>query len=162
VTVAEDTNLRVLKTSRRKPKVGDVFAVQTPDRKYLFGRVIDAKAAIGPMKGCILIYLFRTRSDSKNPPARGELAPTNLLLPPLITNQLPWSRGYFETIAHSPLEPGEVLEQHCFRRSNGQYFDEANNELPGPVEPVGDWGLQSYRTIDDEISDALGFPRVPD
>jgi Immunity protein 26 len=160
LSVAEKTNLQVLGPSRKKPKAGDVFATQPPDGKYLFGRVIDTEAAIGPMKGCILIYLFQTRSDSKEPPARGELTPAKLLFPPVMTNQLPWSRGYFETIAHSPLEPGDVLEVHCFRRSNGQYFDEANNELPGPVPPVGDWGLHSYRTIDDQISDALGFPRA--
>ena len=160
--MADKTNLRVLKPSRRKPKPGDVFAMQVPDDDYLFGRVITAEAAIGPMTDCILIYVFRARSAHKKLPERGELASDKLLVPPIITNRLPWSQGYFETLAGLPVEPGDVLEQHCFRRSNGQYYDEANHELPEPVEPVGDWALHSYRTIDDQISDALGFPRAPD
>jgi hypothetical protein len=67
-----------------------------------------------------------------------------------------------------PLEPGDVLEQHCFRTFRGRhfdlpvYYDDANHELPGPVEPVGSWGLDSFRTIDDKVSDALGIPRVPE
>jgi hypothetical protein len=162
VTMAVETNLRALKPSRKKPKAGDVFVMQTPDDDYLFGRVITAEAAVGPMTGCILFYVFRTRSAVKKLPDRAELAPSRLLLPPLMTNRLPWSRGYFETVGQLPLEPGDVLKQHCFRRSSGQYYDEANHELPGPVEPVGDWALHSYRTIDDQVSDALGFPRVPD
>lgn len=76
-----------------------------------------------------------------------------------MTNTLPWSRGYFETLENRPLETGEVLREHCFRSSKGKYYDEHSNELSGPVEPCGDWGLQSYRTIDDEISDALGIPQ---
>ena len=29
------------------------------------------------------------------------------------------------------------------------------------IEPVGVWGLDSYRTIDDAISEALGIPLAP-
>jgi hypothetical protein len=99
-----------------------------------------------------------------NPKWRTLMPPpdTGLMVPPIMTNRLPWSKGYFENVDHWPFERGDVLEQHCFRRSNGQYFDEANHELPGPVEPVGDWGLHSYRTIDDEISEALRLPLAPD
>jgi hypothetical protein len=158
--VAEQTNLRILKPSRRKPRPGDVFAMQAPDDQYLFGRVISTEAEIGPMTDCILIYVFRARSAAKKLPERTELAPDKLLVPPIMTNRLPWSRGYFESLAAVPLEADDVLEQHCFRRSNGQYYDETNHELPGPVEPVGDWALRSYRTIDDQLSDALGLPRV--
>jgi hypothetical protein len=85
------------------------------------------------------------------------------LVPPILINRVPWSRGYFETIDHRPLEQEDLLQQHCFLSSvRGQYFDEKGHELPGPVEPVGSYGLNSFRTADDEISDALGFERVPD
>jgi hypothetical protein len=157
-----ETNLRVMRPSRRKPKAGDVFTLQPAEERYLFGRVVSTEASIGPMEGCVLVYLFRTESAVKEVPGRVELKVDRLLVPPIMTNRLPWSRGLFETVAELAFEPGEVLAQHCFRRSNGQYFDEANHELPGPVEPVGDWGLHSFRTIDDLVSDALGIPRVPD
>ena len=95
-------------------------------------------------------------------PERSALSAGELLVSPMMTNRLPWSKGYFETVAHWPIEPGDVLEQHCFQRWDGRYLDEWGNDLSGPVEPVGDYGLHSFRTIDDEISDALGFERAPD
>jgi hypothetical protein len=160
------TNLRVLQPSRKKLRAGDVFAMQMPDDLYLFGRVIstDAVSGFSFSASAILIYVFRTRSEVKAPPRREDLRPDNLLVPPILINRLPWSRGYFETIDHRPLEDDEVLAQNCFWdvALRGQYFDEKGHELPGPVEPVGRYGLNSYRTADDKISKALGFERVPD
>ncbi len=102
------------------------------------------------------------RFDSKEPPSRSELSPDRLLVSPMMTSRLPWSKGYFETVAHWPLKPDDVLPQHCFlSAARGRYFDEKGNELPGPIEPVGDYGLHSYRTIDDAMSGALGFDRMP-
>jgi hypothetical protein len=155
----------VLQPSRKKLRAGDVFAMQMPDDLYLFGRVIstDAVSGFSFSASAILIYVFRTRSEVKAPPRREDLRPDNLLVPPILINRLPWSRGYFETIDHRPLEQEDLLKQHCFLSSvRGQYFDEKGHELPGPVEPVGRYGLNSYRTADDKISKALGFERVPD
>jgi hypothetical protein len=116
------TNLRVLQPSRKKLRAGDVFAMQMPDDLYLFGRVIGTDAVIGPMTGIILIYIFRTRSEVKAPPRREDLRPDNLLVPPILINRLPWSRGYFETIDHRPLEQEDLLKQNCFLSSvRGQY-----------------------------------------
>ena len=95
-------------------------------------------------------------------PDRAHLSPSALLVPPMMTNRLPWSRGYFQTVAQWPLKPGDTLAQHCFLSPlRGRYFDETYNELPGPVEPVGALVLDSYRTIDDVISEALGVDLVP-
>jgi hypothetical protein len=158
--VTQETNLQVLKPSARKLRRGDVFALQ-PDDRFLFGRIITTDAAIGPMAKCILIYLFKVRSSSRAIPRRSELTPSKLLIPPTMTNRLPWTRGYFETLGNLPIEDGEMLAQHCFMSSTGEYYDEANRRLTRPVEPVGDWALHSYRTLDDSISDALCIPRVP-
>lgn len=65
-------------------------------------------------------------------------------------------------MATRSLAEGDVLKQHCFKDSYGHYYDEQSRELPGRIEPCGVWGLHSYRTIDDDISDALGIPRAPD
>jgi hypothetical protein len=160
--VTESTNLRVLKPSRARPRVGDVFVARPLSEEFLFGRVVSTEARIGPMDNCILVYLFDIRSPNKQPPLRAALTPTSLLTAPVMTNRLPWTHGYFETVDNWELQPDDLLARHCFRRSNGQYFDETNRELAGPIEPVGDWALHSYRTIDDLISDALGIPRAPD
>lgn len=157
------TNMRILNPSRKKNRPGSVFALQMPDGLFSFGRLVntDANAGFGP--GAQLIYLFKDRSESKNVPPRSQLRYERLLLPPLMTNRLPWSRGYFETIAEMPFEDGEILKQHCFySRIFNKYFDEHADELPQPSEPVGMYGLGSYRTIDDAVSKALGIPLVPE
>ncbi|OFI37026.1 hypothetical protein BIU82_11495 [Arthrobacter sp. SW1] len=158
------TNLRVLKPSRKKPQPGDVFAFQLAEKPFLFGRVISTEVRWTVAQNAlpaILIYIFRDQSLEKTVPERVRLRPDRLLVSPMMTNRLPWSRGYFETLVNIPLAPEDVLPQHCFLSAwRGQYFDDHGVELPGPIEPVGDYGLHSFRTIDDEISDALGVPRV--
>jgi hypothetical protein len=157
------TNMQVLTPSRKVPKAGDIFVFRPQGRGYFFGRVVATDAMITSMKDCILLYLFATESDTKQPPAR--LLIGDLLVAPLMTNRLPWSRGYFEVIAHREFSPGERLPMHCFRepgrKTSQRYWDEYNHELPGKLEPCGIHALKSYRTIDDAVSEALGIPLVP-
>lgn len=154
-------NLAALKKSRRAPQEGDIFVMQPPDGQFLFGRVIDTNARpfTADWRG-VLIYVYRLRSAVKTP--LPELLRGHLLLPPMMTNRLPWSKGYFEHLENRPLLPVDRLPQHCFRDIRGGYRDQAGNAVPGPVEPVGVFALKSYRTIDDAISEALGIPLAPD
>lgn len=163
------TNLRVLKRSNKAPQRGDVFAMQLPSGEFLFGRVIVANAHRGhaPMPGANLIYVYDQRSGSL-PPDLAQLLPGRLLVPPLWTNRLPWTKGYFQTVRNQPLGEFDVLRQHCFQEpalSPGAvrpFVDQTGRRLSNRVEPCGEWGLVSYRWIDDHISDALGIPRVPE
>lgn len=153
-------NLTVSKKTRRAPEVGDIFIMQPPDGQFLFGRVISTDAA-GPMGvGCVLVYVYRRRASMKAPAP--ELLRDQLLVPPMMTNKLPWTKGYFEYVENHPLSAMDRLQQHCFRDTRGWYFDEHGARLPGATEPVGSWGLDSFRTIDDKISRALGIPLAPD
>lgn len=151
-------NLAVLKKSRRGPEAGDIFVMLPPDQLFLYGRVISTEAKIGPMENCVLIYIYALRATTKLPVPK--LSRDQLLVPPIMTNKLPWRRGYFETIDHQTLEEEDRLRQHCFKDLfiEGKYFDEFSNELNQCIEPTGAWGLDSFRTIDDEVSKALGFP----
>lgn len=154
-------NLAVLQKSR-KPQVGDIFAMLPPDGAFLFGRVISTTASFGGKPIATLIYIYQPRSRSAD--EIPELSPRQLLLPPILTNTLGWSRGYFQRVARRPLEAQDVLEQHCFQGGFGKqrgYFDERGRRLPGPVEPVGVTGLASYRSIDDAVSRALGLLLAP-
>ena len=134
-------NLAVFKKTRRAPRVGDVFVMQPPDGQFLFGRVISLDANPLGVGGAVLIYIYRTRSHTKQPVA--ELLPGEFLVPPMMTNKLPWTRGYFEFVENRALAGVDLLPQHCScGDSRGWYFDEGGNQLlPGPVEPVGAWGL---------------------
>lgn len=157
-----DPNLRVLETSRRTLRRGDVFALSPADGVFLFGRVIDLEASIGGFPG-ILLYVYDIVRSTPEPPDVTTLTPARLLVPPMSTNRLGWSRGYFKTVLHADLRPGDTLRVHCFRDTlRGRYFDEHGRRLAQAVEPVGEWGLQSYRTIDDAVSAALGIPLAPD
>jgi hypothetical protein len=155
-------NLRLLNKSRKRLTPGDIFAALPPDGKYLFGRVVSTNAHVTAVLPAILIYVFRYRSDTKALPDHLQLQPGRLLLPPIMTNPRPWSEGYFETIGNRPQGPADVLTRHCFKRNGGVYYDEQGEKLSKPIEPCGEWGLHSFRTIDDAISDALGIPQSPD
>jgi hypothetical protein len=157
-----EPNLRVLKRSNKKPLPGDVFALSPLEGLFIFGRVIraDLPREQAPMPGAYLIYVYRHRSDVMRP-SRSELHPGALLLPPLYINRMPWTKGYFQTVDNWPLAGDDLVAQHCFFSPDQGYFDEDFNRLPGPIEPCGDWGLNSYRTLDDAVSEALGIPSAP-
>jgi hypothetical protein len=152
-------NLKVLKKTRHAPQPGDIFVMQ-PDDHFLFGRVINTQANPLGVGGGILVYIYSTRSHSKLPPPN--ISPTQLLVPPLITNRQPWSKGYFEHVGNQPLGTEDVLKQHCFVDTRGWFFDHMGSRLREQHHPVGQWGLHSYRTIDDDISKALNIPLAAD
>ncbi|SCX89665.1 Imm26 family immunity protein [Microvirga guangxiensis] len=149
-------NLAVLKKSRRRPETGDIFAMLPPDGAFLFGRVIATNVNAGGFEGSNLIYVYRNRSVERSSPPK--LSREELLLPPMMTNNLPWSKGYFEFLENRALEAADRFPVHCFRDTRGWYFEETGRRLTGIIDPVGTWGLHSFRTIDDEISKALGIP----
>jgi Immunity protein 26 len=159
------TNLQVLRPSRKKPLAGDIFAMLLPDETHIFGRVIDADITDprkAPMQGSYLIYVYRHRSPVKQPDF-AELKPDNLLLPPVFSNKMPWTRGYFENVGNAAITSGDVLQRVSYWDAARACFVDSNRDiLPAEVQPAGDWALMSYRWLDDQVSDALGIPKVPE
>lgn len=158
------TNLVVLKKTRQKPEAGDIFAFQLeqfPDR-YFFGRVVDTDTKIGNVHGggVILIYLYRATSGDKM--KIPDLRPSDLLVPPIGTNDRAWIRGFFEVVRSGPNTAVDLLPQHCFRDFRGWFFDEHGNRLSEAAEPVGVDGVSGIGSIDNKISDALGLPLKED
>ncbi|MGH3713346.1 MAG: immunity 26/phosphotriesterase HocA family protein [Micromonosporaceae bacterium] len=159
-----EPNMAKLKPSRKKLRPGDVFTMHYPKVGYIFGRVIAADLPFGacPMAGDNLLYIYDVRSDEPRPP-RELLKPDRLLIPPVFTNRLGWSRGYFQTVDYWPLEEDERPEQFCFEDSLlRRYRTFSGRELPRRTEPCGFWALDSYFSIDDDISEALGIPLAPE
>jgi hypothetical protein len=154
-------NLAILRKSNRRPQVGDIFVMAPLDGRYVYGRVMSTDADPMGVGGGILIYIYRAWSAEKA--KIPNLLREQLLVPPIMTNTLPWTKGYFEFVENRPLTPMDRLRQHSFVRTwanANQYFDEQGNRLPGPIEPVGQWGLHSYQTIDQEVATALGLSTV--
>ncbi len=154
-------NLAVQTKSRRRPEVGDIFVLSPAGRKYLFGRVIATDANPLGVGDGILIYIYRNEETAKTAPPSLKVA--DLLVPPLITNSLPWSRGYFEHVCSRSLAKEDLLPQHCFWDCvRNVHRDEYGKAIAQPTQPAGVWGLHSYETIDDEVSSALGIPLSSD
>ena len=140
--------------------------MQLPDRRYLFGRIVRTDAnCFAP--GCILVYVFRYTAREPHPPPR--LLVRDLLIPPCTINRLGWSRGYLMTVVSRPFEEGERLPAHYFLSSQravtgeARYLDEDQRPAGDPPLDVtiGTAGLGNYRTLDDDISEALGIPLSP-
>lgn len=154
-------NFQRRQPSRARLAAGDIFTMQIPDGRYLFGRVVRTDAnCFAP--GCILVYVFRYLSHEQMPPPR--MLVEDLLIPPATINHLGWSRGYFVTVQRRSFETGERLPVHYFeevmRWNRRQYVDEDRKPLGDPPSGllVGDAGLGNYGTIDDAVSRALGIP----
>jgi hypothetical protein len=155
-------NIRVIKPSRKKPIPGDYFVVQFPNDDYYFGRVISDQARWTIAKDAnfaFLVYFYGGASRTRELPQSGTSRPGNLLVPPLMINRLPWSRGYFATVGNVPLQDSDILPVHCFHDlTRNVYRDENGEILAGPVKPTGIYGLNSYGSVDDALSRILGFP----
>jgi hypothetical protein len=152
------TNLRVLQPSREKRLPGDIFALQVRAGEYLYGRLIRADARVLPGVDCNLVYIYRF--SSRDPRRVSTLLPTELLIAPALVNQKPWTLGYFQKIEHRPLLADvDVLPGHCFVDSRGKHHDELGREQSHRRDvPCGVWGVGNHRTVDDDVSRALGIP----
>lgn len=152
-------NLVKLKPSRKNPQPGDVFVFMLKQHlgQFWFGQVIRNDSSVGPFKNTILIYIFKNHSpDKQNVPV---LSSDALLVPPIHTNKLPWTRGYFETVANKDLIKEQLLPYHHFLSAfKGRVFDDDSRPVANPGPIVGEFGLHSFKTIDDSISKALGIP----
>ena len=155
-------NLIPLKASRKALAKGDVFVMKLPPERYLFGRVLIVAAQLpaAPMPNANLVYIYKWQS-SRSSPDYSKLTPDSLLIAPVWTNRLGWSKGYFHTVGNQPLLPQDMLTRHCFREFlSGRFLDEHGSSLSSESEPCGEWGLVSYQGIDRKISDALGIFRA--
>lgn len=170
------TNLQIQSPSRSEIERGDLFVAALRDTTaangisgslgsnreivYVYGRVMATDLLLGSIEGSLLIYLYADTGRRKViPPIDVRLA-ANLLVPPILTNRLLWTRGYFETIGNVDIGEGEELERHCFKTVRGTFVDECSNPVADPPPMVGWHELASYRSVDEQISDALGIERA--
>jgi hypothetical protein len=156
------TNMKVLRKNRKKVNLGDIFSFQLLKDKFHWGRVVSLTANVGGFDDCVLIYLYKTETeDGQTVPL--SLSTDDLLLAPIATNELPWKKGYFQKVDNRKLANIDLLEKHCFYDVLfKKYFDDAGNQLDKKVEPCGFYGLDSYATIDDKVSEALGLALAPE
>ncbi|MBW7877041.1 MAG: hypothetical protein H3C47_13755 [Candidatus Cloacimonetes bacterium] len=155
-------NLVFLKKSRKKPVVGDIFVFQLifEPEQYRFGMVASTTLKMSSCDNVTLVYIYDHLGNRKDD--YPEFVKKKLLLPPQAINHLGWSSGFFETVGHLDLEkhPEYRFPQHHFASfvRPGWYYDELDNRIMNPVEPIGVRGLGNYRTVEDNVCDKLGYP----
>lgn len=113
ISIAFDQLLPMCR-SRKKPKAGDVFVVQPEKDIFYFGKVIqtDIVSSDSFINGMSLIYIYNRRSSQKIMSLGIETE--ELLIPPIVVNNQPWVKGYFETIGFKPVTVSEEQIDYGF------------------------------------------------
>ncbi|WP_137223009.1 Imm26 family immunity protein [Shewanella sp. MEBiC00475] len=146
---------------KKRLKVGDVFRLEYPDNKFIFGRVMTLDSEVGGFPDCIKIHIYNIISEQSELPK--DLIQSSLLVAPVFVNKLGFSRGYMPVIGNIPVESSQNIDGACYLSVFPKccHVDEAGNQVE-ENELEGVWGLGNYRTMDDSISKALGIPEAPD
>ncbi|MBQ4859243.1 MULTISPECIES: Imm26 family immunity protein [unclassified Pseudoalteromonas] len=156
-----ETNVVRQTAYKKRLKVGDVFRLEYPEKKYIFGRIMTLDSEVGGFPDCIKIHIYNVISEQIEIPKN--LIQEPLLVAPVFINKLGFSRGYMPVIGNIAVEPNQNDDGACYLKvfPSCCHVDEAGNEIE-ENELEGVWGLGNYRTMDDSISKALGIPEAPD
>lgn len=153
------TNLCVLKRTRKKPQVGDIFVFQLKPLPecYFFGRVVKIDTKIGNIDNTVLIYIYKSTSPNKLTIPNLEL--NDLMSAPLGISAQLWLDGYFETVSSNAVEAEHVFKKHCFKSLSraGVFYDEYGNRLTESFEPCGDWTMGWHLVVDRIASNFAGI-----
>ena len=154
-----ESQFATLTAKRQLAARGDVFTFQLRSKPgiYFFGKVISVDSKIGFRDmNVLMIYIYRATSSSKV--AIPNLSKEELLVAPIGTNNVPFTRGYFEILKSNALGGDDVLAQHCFfNPATKQYFDEMGQRLGEAVEPVGIDGLSGLESIAQKVLTSSGL-----
>lgn len=151
-------NLCIQRPYRKRLHPGDVFSLQYGDSRFLFGRIVAVDVAFGGFQsGCICVHIYRAESSSANLPER--LIESDLLIAPHYVNRLGFSRGYMPVIGSIPLCAADERTDVCYRDAiRNRLVDHSGRPVDQPRRFIGSFGMGNFKTLDEEISRALGFP----
>ncbi len=140
--------LQVVKKSRVKPQVGDVFVVEPVAGKYFYGRVlatdIDYFTDNEPFS---VVIIFNIRTESLN---LDNFIPdyNRILHNPCFIHDMYWQRGFFYTVGNIPLNDEEKnLDYGFFKwftlKPGGYFVDCYGNELSQQPTIVSSSGAET-------------------
>nr|WP_290444183.1 Imm26 family immunity protein [Pseudoalteromonas sp. XMcav2-N] len=89
------------KPYRKKLLVGDVFQLQYPGSRFVFGQIISLSASAGGFEDCIKIYVFNHIANKPENFSYNEQY--QLMCEPLFINRLGFSRGFMPVVNNVPL-----------------------------------------------------------
>jgi hypothetical protein len=158
--------LRRGRGQRRRHVAGDWFGLQfAQDGTFRVGVIVrtgdHTPAARFP--GGILAYLYDP-SFAALPGDAPDLDADRLLMPPFFTHPQMWRLGYFRTFAHRPLQPRQLVPQHCFLDVDFRgdlYVDDHDEVLDRRYEPCGFFALPSAAGLAGFVGDAVRGALAP-
>jgi hypothetical protein len=188
LTPSDEINAMVIKPSRHRPAVGDIFVLNMLGSRWIAGRVVSTTAGFG--SEFPLLYFYK--AEFADPEAFATPIKPDLLIAPVVTNYLAWRQGYYLHLRNEPLRADELLSRHVFESSlfplddSRRYEDEhgkPTNPPPhgpptgfdgklkswfrpwqpasSPAIPVGWTGIWNYAAIDVWLSWTLGIAEKP-
>jgi hypothetical protein len=149
--------MKILKGKRsyKNPVPGDLFIFRTDNPKCSIGIgcvvIVDAKCLF--YENCIIIYIYDEWISTIEDLNESNLKKDKLLLPPIIIDKSPWTKGYFQTIKNLELTDEDIFINHCFKHINGKYYDEYANELSEPLNLVGSASICYIGEIERRINE---------
>lgn len=145
-----------MKKSSKKPKEGDVFVLQPIKDTFYFGKVIQTnlKSVDVFINGMTLIYIYKYCSISKEIPL--ELENEDFLIAPIIVNNQPWQKGYFQTIGNVEVSENEKTADFAFWDVlKEEYVDINGHAIKNKPQYWSIYGLGSYGAVGKEVQKAI-------
>lgn len=148
--------LIAMKKSLKHPQEGDVFILQPQKNLFYFGKVIqiNLKSIDSFINGMTLIYIYDSSSNEKVVPKHFD--EKDLLIAPIVVNNQPWIKGYFETVDNMPISKREInLEFGFWDFLTQEYVDIRGKKMGNRPKYCGTYGLGSYGAVGKEVQKAI-------
>lgn len=149
-------DLLSMKKSLKKPSEGDVFVLQPKKNIFYFGKVIQTnlKSVDSFVNGMSLIYIYKHCSMDKIIPHN--LEDSGLLIAPVIVNNQPWKKGYFETIGNIDVSASDKNINFAFWDVlKEDYIDIKGDIVKDKPQYWSIYGLGSYGVVGKEVQKAI-------
>lgn len=148
--------LIAMKKTRKAPTEGDIFVLQPLSNIFYFGKVIQTNLVSKDsfINGMTLIYIYDNCSQNKEIPEN--LENSIFLVPPIIVNNQPWQRGYFETICNTAvLEKEKKINYGFWDVLKKEFVDVSGKRLRSEPAWWSIYGLGSYGIVGKEVQKAI-------
>ena len=145
-----------MKKSSKAPQEGDVFVLQPISDIFYYGKVIrtNLKSVDSFINGMTLIYIYKYCSINKGIPLG--LENEEFLIAPIIVNNQPWQKGYFETVGNVGISEKDKVADFAFWDVLKEEYVDINGQVIGSKPKYKSiYGLGSYGIVGKEVQKAI-------
>ena len=149
-------DLIAMKKSSKKPEEGDVFILQPIDGIFYYGKVIKTNliSVDSFINGMTLIFIYQSCSIDKVIPHG--LENEEFLISPIIVNNQPWQKGYFETLGNVGVSEKERKADFAFWDVlKEEYVNISGQIIKEKPKYCSIYGLGSYGIVGKEVQKAI-------